>query len=397
MRILITTARAPAALEMVRHLTKAGHEVLLADSRTFPLSRYSRFAGKYFRVCPPGKDADRYCEDLRRIVINESVDLVLPVFEEILHLAARIDRFEGLTKIFCDDFEKLNTLHNKYTFAQTAEEIGMRVPETHLLVDEVLLAQFADCSTEYVFKPVYSRFGDQVLIGPDAETLAKVKPSPDHPWVAQKLIAGELFCSFGIAQQGELRGHSTYQPTCFAGGAGILFHSSIEHEILWQVRKLVHEMQFTGFISFDFIRDQRGKFHVIECNPRTTSGIHFFNSTTFSPENERESGLCHALLHADGTLIQASPDQKKMLGFAMALYGWSKKNRLPGTSSFARALRSAGDVIFSWKDPLPLLVSPLMLTETWMSAISNGVLLTRSGTYDHEWNEQNSTNMLIGA
>ena len=114
MRILVTTARAPAALELARHLNRAGHEILLADCRVFSIARYSRYTKKYFRICSPRENAEQFRSDLCDIIRRESVDLLIPVFEETLHIAAEIEQFRKLTRVFCDDIDKLTTLHNKY-------------------------------------------------------------------------------------------------------------------------------------------------------------------------------------------------------------------------------------------------------------------------------------------
>ncbi|TWU06676.1 hypothetical protein CA54_50750 [Symmachiella macrocystis] len=387
MRILITAARAPVVLDMMRHLTRHGHEVLLTDSRAFPLSRFSRLKCKYFRTSSPGSDPARYRQEIRELAERESVDVVLPMFEEVMHLAAGIDEFDGTTRVFCDDFEKIREIHNKYTFIDIARNAGMSVPDTYLLDGPDALQDFADCATQFVFKPVYSRFGDQVLLGPDAKRFAEVTPSAQCPWVAQEFLDGDLYCSFGIAHQGHLRLHSAYQPTCFAGRAGILFNSAQEEDILRQVQQLVKHIDFTGFISFDFIRDRQGRFHVIECNPRSTSGVHFLNATDEASGMDSGTSLSRAVLEPDGPLIEASANQTRMLGFAMAIYGWNKKNHAYGSLPVWHGLTAASDVVFSWKDPLPGVAAPIMLAETMISAVTNGVKLTRSGTYDHEWND----------
>ncbi len=396
MRILITAARAPSVLDLMRHLVRDGHEVLLTDSRAFPLSRFSRLKVKYFRTCAPGSHPEQYRREIREIAKRESVDLVLPMFEEVMHLANGIGEFEGVTRVFCDDFEKIRRIHNKHTFIDVARSAGMSVPKTHLLTEPESLQDFATKSTEFAFKPVYSRFGDQVVLRPTRDQLAKVTPSPQCPWVAQEYLDGDLYCSFGIAHQGNLRLHAAYQPTCFAGRAGILFNSAQEADILRQVQQLVRHIGFTGFISFDFIRDRQGRFHVIECNPRSTSGIHFLDVTDELAASDSRTSLSRAILEPDGPLIQAAANQTRMLGFAMAIYGWNKKNHAYGSMPVWRGVTSASDVVFSWKDPLPGMIAPIMLAETMISAVANGVKLTRSGTYDHEWNDVR-TETLVGA
>jgi hypothetical protein len=42
-------------------------------------------------------------------------------------------------------------------------------------------------------------------------------------------------------------------------------------------------VNWSGFISFDFVLDAAGVPHGIECNPRTTSGLHFFEPADIAP------------------------------------------------------------------------------------------------------------------
>jgi len=391
MRILITAARAPIALDLIRHLTRAGHEVLLTDSRRYPLSRFSHLPKGYFRTCAPGIDPARYRHELRRIAIRHSVDLILPTFEEVMHISDGLSEFAGICDVFCDDFHKLHNIHNKFSFIETARNAGMSVPETRMLTSRESVQELRDRSEQFAFKPVYSRFGDQVVLAPSRDELDKVKPTENCPWVAQQFIDGDLYCSFGVAHNGRLRLHSAYRPTCFAGRAGILFDSVQEPQLLRQVQNLVAHLNFTGFISFDFMRDRNGHFHAIECNPRTTSGSHLLNVTNEPEGSDGLTSLARAILEPDGPLIQAAEGQTRMLGFAMAIYMWSKKNHPYGSSKVFRSLRSAQDVIFRWSDPLPALMAPVMLAETFASSLSYGIPLTRSGTYDHEWNNVQPT------
>ncbi len=387
MRVLITAARGPAALDLMRHLSRDGHDVVLTDSRAFPLSRFSRHARKFIKTCAPTEDPQRYRRQIRDIIRREAIDLVLPVFEEVLYLAHGRDEFDDPSTIFCDDFETLHEVHNKLTFSRVAHRAGMRVPETHLLTSPDCLAQFVKDSKAYAFKPVYSRFGDQVVLAPDAASLTAVSPTPETPWVAQHYIQGDVYCSFGVAHRGRLRAHGAYQPTCFAGHAGILFHSVQEADILSQVQDFVEFMDFSGLISFDLIRDRDGRFHVIECNPRSTNGVHLFDVTDEPGVTRSGTALSRAILEPDGPLIEAAAGQTKMLGFAMGLYGWNRKNYVRHPLPLRRRLAAARDIVFAFNDPLPAITTPLMLAEIGLTSIRHGVPLTRSGTFDHEWNQ----------
>ena len=108
--------------------------------------------------------------------------------------------------------------------------------------------------------------------------LAKVRPSSDAPWVAQRFVPGQEYCSFSVLVDGQLRAHSSYQPRYRVGrGSGIYFHSCAPAPIRAFLEQFGRATGYTGQVGFDFIEDQQGRFHVLECNPRATSGVHLFD------------------------------------------------------------------------------------------------------------------------
>ena len=91
-RILVTGARAPATLEMIRRLARAGHEMYAADSLRMPLSRGSRHLVKCFLVSSPRLAPRQYVKELSTIAERERIDLLIPTCEEIYYIA----RFQAL-------------------------------------------------------------------------------------------------------------------------------------------------------------------------------------------------------------------------------------------------------------------------------------------------------------
>ena len=55
------------------------------------LARMSNAVDRCFRVARPDQDPDRYLDELRTIAVSERVDLVVPVSEESMHVAALRD------------------------------------------------------------------------------------------------------------------------------------------------------------------------------------------------------------------------------------------------------------------------------------------------------------------
>ncbi|MEE4299565.1 MAG: hypothetical protein V2J24_08990, partial [Pseudomonadales bacterium] len=85
--VLVTLGRLPKGLELARALAGAGCRVIVADPFGWHLTRLSRAVARSVRVTAPNDDAGAFQRDLLRIVAEEGVDRVVPVSEEIFHVA----------------------------------------------------------------------------------------------------------------------------------------------------------------------------------------------------------------------------------------------------------------------------------------------------------------------
>jgi len=136
---------------------------------------------------------------------------------------------------------------------------------------------------------------------------------------------------------------------------------------------------FHGQIAFDFIETEEGKLFPIECNPRTTSGIHLLAG---QPE------LFSALLRPEALrdkVVQPMPGKRAMLSLPMLAVGFT--GRLPWHAYpawLAKWLRAA-DVTFRWYDPLPCLEQLFMLLDMRRTAAAKHLTLIEATTCDIEW------------
>jgi predicted ATP-grasp superfamily ATP-dependent carboligase len=393
MRILITGARAPVALELARQFHRAGHHVDLADSVRLPLARSSRAVRRSFVVAPPVSDPDRFTADVLSIVRRRAIDLIVPVSEEIFFLAARLEAFSGSTEVFAEPLDRLAKLHNKWEFVRLVAELGTSIeaPATHLLRTGDDLrpwrsegASATDGSrdaerdpSDWVFKPAYSRFASRTLIGPTEAELAKLQPDERDPWIAQRRIRGCEYSTYGVARCGKLRAHACYRSEYRAGiGSGIYFRPQNRPAIRRFVEQFVERLGFTGQIAFDFITDGDGRTYVLECNPRATSGAHLF----------APGSLAAAFGDDEGPIVEPISAEPVMLSSIMILYSVTKALRRGGLKAVCGDMLRANDAMFAWHDPLPAILAPLTLLEVAFKAWRENRSLEGAATYDLEWN-----------
>ena len=275
--VLITGARAPVALHWARLLHAAGHRVILADSQRFPMSRPTRFKSAYLRLPPPRGNVVAYARAVAAAVRDHHCDLVVPTCEEIFFLAAARDLHGAGIPLLAPPFATLAKVHDKHSFSEIARGFGADPPATTLLLDRDDLLPLMGKSRDLVFKPVWSRFAERVLIRPPVEALARLVPTSTDPWIAQEYLPGEELCCWALARQGKVVALQAYRPLYRAGAGASLAFAPVDDEAIRSfVDGFAQKLGWTGQLSFDFRHDADGRLSAIECNPRATSGLHFF-------------------------------------------------------------------------------------------------------------------------
>jgi predicted ATP-grasp superfamily ATP-dependent carboligase len=374
-RVLVTGARAPAALELIRGFSNSGLEVYSADSIHHPLSRASRHLTKYFVISSPSNNTKAFIEGLENIITKYQIDVLVPTCEEVFFISKHKKHLEKNCVVFCDNFEKLSILHNKYKFMQSAGNCGAFIPNTKLICNHSELIEIKN-NLHHVFKPVFSRFASHTLICPSEVELKKIIVNEARPWVAQEYILGAEFCTYGIAVMGKLLVHTCYQPIYRAGlGSGIYFAPIFKENIYNFVRNFVSKHNFTGQIGFDFILTKNNALYVLECNPRATSGIHCL------PSDIDWMGIMTGQLKISPTISK----EPKMVVLAMLTFGL-KYLLTAQAFPFIQSIMRAKDVVWKAKDIKPSFYQIISLSEIILKAFRFRISPKEAATADIEWN-----------
>lgn len=374
MHVLILGARAPAALEWARAFQACGWRVTAADSLAWPLTRASTAVQAYRRLPEPRTRYAEWLQALRDCVTREAVDLVLPTCEEVFYLAHGQHRLP--CRVLTSRFELLHELHHKHGFAQRAAAWPAGAPQTALICSRAELAAYEPVARQCVFKPAYSRFASRTLIRPSAKALARVQPTPMHPWVAQSFVPGREHCSFSLLVNGQVTAHAVYHPRHRVGrGSGIWFEPGDPPPVRDFVEHFGRVTGYSGQVGFDFIEGRDGRWFVLECNPRATSGVHLFA--------DQPQALVAALLgEAVAAPVTPSP---RMVALAMLLFVAPRRAWHPG---FWRDWSAARDVVVRPGDRGPLLAQVPGLIEILGRAARGRRGLLAAATADIEWDGQ---------
>ena len=373
MNILITCPRAPAVLDWIAvfsgSLKNAG-QIVLCDSLRFPLAAFAARRGarlRYCRIPAPRTDFAAYAAAMADLVAQ--ADLVVPTCEDIFHLAHVPLPEAQREKLFMPLRDLLLGLHHKARFFDYLPRgAGVCFPETRLLESaaEIDFSRLADS----VFKPVYSRFGRQVKIAPVPSETAALPISAAAPWVQQQRIAGKALCSYAVCERGQVAAQVVYEPMYLINGSASTYFRRIdEPRIEAFVAAFAAQNGFHGQVAFDFIVSPNHEIYVIECNPRSTSGIHL---------------LASALSYSDGLWRF----ERQRIGTAATVSKplwplFARQVRREKTFAQVRAdYAAARDVLAD----IPAYGTALSTAETAWRAWRKGIAFTDATTMDIEWN-----------
>ncbi len=377
MRVLLTGGRAPGTLDLARHLAASGNDVLVAESQKCPIARWSNAVGKTLQIPPPRYEPVAFTRALAESLERERIDVLIPTCEEVFYVSRYADIFSKHSKVFCEKFSVLENLHNKWLFSQFGSLAGIDCPKTVLIKSQAAAKEIVASFEKCVLKPAFSRFAVHTKFDPTESDLESLKPTNVNPWICQERIEGTEFCTYSVARNGRLLAHSCYKPTYRAGRAsGFYFEPQDIPAISAYVSAFLDRYQFSGQVGFDFIRDFSGRFFVLECNPRLTSGIHLF---------DRSSEFGQIFSEEWNGNVVLGDREPTMIGLAMVLMQFPRSVLMGNINrAYADFLR-ARDVVSRRGDLLPTFGQFVQIAECLVGAAAEGVSPIAASTQDIEW------------
>jgi hypothetical protein len=270
-RVLLTAGRLPVALELARALHRRGLTVFAADSYQRFVCQASNAVTRCFHVPAPREHPLAFRECILDIIRRERVDVVVPCGEEVLYLATARERLARVAEPFFPDQDLLLTLHHKLRFNELCMKLGLSVPASAAYIGQSVLPEFAQ--KDYVLKRAYSRAGVRVHFAPGGTRPERYLLPKDGSWLMQERMFGRTVCSFSLVRQGQVLRTYLYQPGAQLGSISVIFCHTQSPRIEAWIERLAKATGFHGFLSLDFIENDRDVF-AVECNPRVTSGVH---------------------------------------------------------------------------------------------------------------------------
>lgn len=373
--VLITLGRLPKALELCRGFAAIGWRVVVAEPHGRHLCGASRAVARSVKLPSPAADRSTYLDALARLAREEGASLVIPVSEEALHVAF-LPPICPAARVLVMPAGIMLRLHHKGSFVQAMQEIGLTVPETHPLGSAAAHALAA--AGDVVVKPVHSCSGRGVRVIRQGMPLP-----PPEPAIVQRFIAGPEFSSCTLAHEGRVLATAIYRGVAFGGSVAIAFER-VEHPAIGEwIGRAVSGLGWSGFIAFDFRVDTGGRVFGIECNPRTTSGLHFFEP----------ADVARAILDPAHPVRLRAARRLQQFWSCLTETQLALFRRNGGFAGKLRNLLTTRDATWSARDPWPLLSMPWTAWPILREAARRGVPFGEVATLDVGWMEAPPTTM----
>ena len=283
-RAIVMYGQSLMALEIAHSLGERGIEVIGCDDVDFTVLSFSRFVKKTFTHAPHDKDPEKFIESLEKHVIKHKPKddrpyVLIPVFRETPLIAQYAERLSKHIKVAAPAIESIGQVHPKDNLAQTAQRLGIHIPQTWLPDSE---EDLKDISFPAIIKPADDVGGRGISKVKDHQELLSAynqsKQRYGTPPLVQQAVKGQDYCLAVLCDDGDSRASMAYlniRKFPAESGAGFVRETVDDSLFVEVARPLLKEIGWNGVTEIDFMWDENphSKPWLIEINPRFWAGL----------------------------------------------------------------------------------------------------------------------------
>ncbi len=372
------------ALAVARSLHRRGVRVVVALVADWERPLGSRAIARYVVLPPAERPQAEFVAALRRTIADEAIDLILPITDGALaRLAPHLDELRPHATIMCPDAGTIARLLSKEATEELARSLGVPVPRSIALPPGGLGAPVP------LAFPLFAKTGDagdelyrlRARLE-DAAALAAFVAGPDgqrRNLRLQEYAPGDDVGLAVLARRGERVAAFQYRALRTEpaeGGMCVLARTEpVDPRMLAGAERMLRALAWEGVAQFDFRHDPAtDRFVLLEINAR------FWGTTAVAVAAGMDfPWLLWTQLHGVEPEVPAAYRHGLRMRWLEGdvrrlVERWrSRRQRRPGEPSMAREIGSflaatrpgVGEMVWSWRDPGPMLEEAWHFTRCW--------------------------------
>ncbi len=373
--VLVTGVRAPSGLDVIRVLGSNGTKVIATDTFTQALGKYSKYCDQFIVTPAPVDGGKAFVEAIAKICVDQQVTHIYSICEEAIYISEHKGILPKNIQEQVTNFRDIIKLHNKEVFLQLVNKLGIKSPKTQNLNEAW---SFNKNTNKYIVKPNFSRFGTKIKILNKEQAFKLFEDKKLKGHCLQEFIQGQPLSSFAFSYKGEVKLIAHYKANYYSGKAAINFIPVFDEQLDDNINEVSKHMNYSGFIGLDYIESKNGEFYILECNPRCTSGFHFFKKIP----NVSEGLLQTKNLNQ---VIKPIADKSYQLFLAMLVYGSLQAVRELSCLTWLKNILFSRPVVLSKTDLRPFFGQLVTLFYFIKNGISKGISPIESSVVDIKW------------
>jgi predicted ATP-grasp superfamily ATP-dependent carboligase len=280
MKILILSKKDHLALYIMRCLSDLKAEIHIFGQGSLWMTRMSKYCRGYVRCDfgTPEFPNDFILDRINNYCLKHKISLVVAADYDTNYFFSRVKSrlAPGVIAFPTPAPGTLETLHDKWKFAELLESLKLPYPRT-VLVENVEQLKAVDMKFPRLVKPLHCEGGHPLKYVKQSKEdyLASGQLSLNFPLLVQEFIPGRDIGLCILARRGKIVAWAMQE---YINPYTLQFFTS--KKLLDLGRRVVEATNYEGVVDFDLRIDERdNSFKFIECNPR------FWNTLRASRRN----------------------------------------------------------------------------------------------------------------
>ncbi|MDO4939768.1 MAG: ATP-grasp domain-containing protein [Lachnospiraceae bacterium] len=265
MNLLITAIGSFSSDVAIKNCHQLGMKVIGCDIYPMEWVAQSLDVDTFYQV-DKAVDEEKYISQILDIIKNEEINLLLPSTDaEVDVLNKHRDELKEAGVILCISGPK--TVEFCRDKIQFAKRVGKYAIKSEMVAD-VPYPEFP-----VVVKPVNGR---------SSQGMQRIYDQVHYDLVAkdymvQPLIEGDIITVDVVRhpKSGYVEAVARQELLRTPSGAGTSVKIINDWELEALCKEIAEELRIIGCVCFEFIRDEDGMYHMLECNPRLSGGVAF--------------------------------------------------------------------------------------------------------------------------